>query len=137
MPIPIPEDYEKIDPTKTAFTPVPKGRYLATIARAGERDGQVEMTLEIEDEEFKGRKVWDYLRFDSKNNWGILRTKAVLDKLGIAIKGGELFDPAVLAGRQVFVSIVVDTYNPDKPKNKVEYNGYELVGAAVTEDEPF
>jgi hypothetical protein len=66
----------EVDPA-TAFEPIPTGKYIAVITESGMKPTKtgnghfLELTLEVVEGEYKGRKVWARLNLDNPNQTAV------------------------------------------------------------------
>lgn len=117
-------------PDAQDFTPLPDGVYSVKVfdVTSGEtKDGDEMWTLELEvlDEAFEGRKLWDRITWSDA---GKPRCKLVFSRLGLDVsqavdaKPGDLVDKT--ARVQVFEHEYTDKKGNVKKGNKIPFDGY-------------
>lgn len=113
---------------KPKYELLPRGDYPMVIEhsedRALKQGPALHLTLRVLDGPYDKRKMWDDLRFDESNRWGLERTLQVFAALGIPWVAGEEFDGAGMVGRMVYVKVTQKDDVKGGLKNVVEYNGY-------------
>lgn len=119
------------------YEPLPEGHYNMTIEKAEYKqtpkgDWQVAMTYAVEGTK---RKVFDNLTVKDRPGYtpgpkgvlpsqiGLGRIKTFLKLASIDPKEFKLTACYVLVGHKFNGKVKIDTYNPDKPRNKVTFVG--------------
>lgn len=116
------------------FSPIPEGEYVVTIESVTEKetkkgDDMWSLKLNIEEGDFKGRKVFTNLVFNEK---GLSNVK----KLYSCIFGTKLpktCEPSDVEGEKVVVDVVITEYE-GKKQNNIPFAGFK---PCETERVPF
>ena len=104
------------------FSPMPEGEYLLRIKGTEEKinkngDPMVNVTLVVEEGEYKGRKIWHNVSFPKKDSPGAGMAKHWLHAIGQPYEGKVNVDPSEWAG-VIRCDIKVGEYN-GKKKNEI------------------
>jgi len=113
------------------FSPIPAGDYPFKVVdvkvkstKAG--DPMWNLELELIDNQYSGRKVWDNITF---NLDGLKRVKLVCSRLGLKTEGKIDLKPEMLIGQKGVVTLVktsyIDPEGHEKPKNEIPFAGYK------------
>lgn len=121
----IPDDIDNME--TSGLEVLPPGIYLGRIDATEARytaagDPMIVLTITLQQEGIKRRKVWDRL-IGSRAAWP--RIKTICAQLGIALKPGGELDGAAFLGLEVCVTLEVNSFM-GKDQNKVAWNGYTL-----------
>ncbi|MEW4530621.1 DUF669 domain-containing protein [Maioricimonas sp. JC845] len=128
-------DANAVEPT-TEFDPVPAGKYLAVITDSefkATKSGQghfLELTFEILEEPFKGRKVWARLNLDNPNETAVRIARAELSAICRAV--GVMTPNDSLELHNLPLTITVKCRKrPDSDEIDNVIKGYARKGAAT------
>jgi hypothetical protein len=122
-------DLTDVEPGQDFDTPVPKGIYKMKILEIKDEPSKSDdrpmytVELEIIKGEWKGRRLWDYIKYeDDSSQWKLAQ---LLEALGVISKDGKRkgsFNPAKFEGHVVVVKVKHETdpdYNDGEPTAKV------------------
>jgi len=105
-----------------SFEPIPEGTYLARIISAEPKTSSsgnpmVEVVWEIQEGEFTGRKIWDYLVLTENSYWKVKRYCKRL----LGLESGEEFDTSDFEGIDgvITVEIQAPTEGGRDPRNQI------------------
>lgn len=120
-------DAEVVEPTSD-FETLPKGDYLAIMIDSEWKDTKagsgkyLQLTWEIVDGEFKGRRLWDRLNLQNQNDTAVKIAQGTLSAICRAVGVMRPKDSCELYGKPIVVKVDVEERN-DKPgvfKNEVK-----------------
>ena len=118
------------------FTPVPDGQYLCELHECEEtetsnQDEMWKLRWKILEGDYAGRIIFDNLVFSES---AMKRVKLVFSRLGIDVSGELDFDPSIISGKKVLVTVITEDYEAEngvvKKKNSVPFAGYEKYDGA-------
>lgn len=122
-------DLTDVEPGQDFDTPIPKGVYKMRILdikdEPSKSDGRPMYTVELEviNGEWKGRRVWDYIKYeDDSSQWKLAQLLEALEVIGEKGKRKGSFNPAKFKGKVVVVRVKHETnedYNDGEPTAKV------------------
>jgi hypothetical protein len=122
-------DANQVEPT-TSFDPLPAGKYLAAITESVLKpiktaDGNyLELTFEVVEGEFRGRKVWDRLCVNHPNPMTVKIARGNLSAICRAVGVMQPKDSAELHNIPLLVSVKVKKRS-DNDELSNEIKGYE------------
>lgn len=112
------------------FSPIPKGTYRASILDVEERESQssdypyYNVTLEISEGDFAGRKVWAICSKHPKAAGMLAQTLLRMGVTDDELQGGGEYDPEEeWPGQDVDVNVTIGTNQYDEPRNEVKWFG--------------
>lgn len=119
----------EVEPNKS-FEPLPAGKYNALITQSEEKPTKagtgsyLELTFEVLDEEYKGRRLWARLNLNNPSDQAVAIARAELSAICHAVNVLELQDTTQLHDLPMLVKVVA---KPDKVSGEVrnEIKGYE------------
>lgn len=121
------------------FTPLPSGEYRAQIVDSDlkptkNNDGHyAELVFEVQDPEFKGRKVWARLNLDNKNPKAVEIAQRDLSAICHAVGKLKIADTFELHNKPLIIR--VDLVKADGIKQKSDGNeirAYKALGPSAT-----
>lgn len=118
-------DAATVEPA-TAFEPIPAGKYLAVLTDSEmkpTKSGQgsfLELTFEVLDGEFKGRKVWARLNLDHPNPLTVKIARAELSALCRAVGVLTPKDSTELHNLPLLITVRVKKGKEDEVYNEVK-----------------
>lgn len=131
-------DANTVEPT-TEFDPVPAGKYLAVITESefkptkSGNGSYLELTFEILDGHYKGRKLWSRLNLDNPNDTAVKIARAELSAVCRAVGVMSPNDSVELHNLPLTISVRCKK-RADTGDITNEIRGYEKKGAAT--DQP-
>jgi hypothetical protein len=114
-----------IDPA-TEFEPVPAGKYVAVVTDSGMKATKagngsfLELTFEIVEGEFKGRKVWARLNLDNPNPTAVRIARAELSSLCRAVGVMQPKDSCELHNLPLVISVKQRTDGEGEVRNEIK-----------------
>lgn len=134
-------DASVIEPTAD-FEAIPKGDYKAMVidsewkpTKAG-TGRYLQLTHEILDGEFKGRRLWDRLNLDNPSDTAVKIAQATLSSLCRAVNVMRPKDSSELHGKPCIIKVIVEERNDKPGVFKNEIKNYEAIGAAPVQVTP-
>lgn len=119
----------EVDPS-TGFDPIPAGKYLAVVSESEMKatksgNGQyLQLTFEVAEGPYKGRKLWDRLNIHNANKTAEQIAKSQLSALCRAVGVMEPRDSVELHNLPVAITVVQKTRSDTgEPSNEIK--GYE------------
>lgn len=131
-----PEEYE---PGSNSFEPLPKGWYTAMITESENKETKsgdgtyLSITFEIEDERYKGRKVWANLNLDNPNPKAVAIAQRNLADICRATGVMAPKDSEDLHFKPLAIYLAVKEYNGEL-KNEVK--GFKAIAGAASAPAP-
>ena len=139
-------DWDEVNEAQN-FTLIPEGSYTCKVTDVEEKTSSNDnemwnVTWEVLDGEFAGRKVFDRVMFTEKS---LPRCKLMCAALGMDMRGRVNLTPELLLGRSCILHVEEDEYEDKNgkmvPKNSVPFGGFEPVdddgqNAAPMDDPP-
>lgn len=126
--VPSSDDYDAAKAAPTGdFSPMPDGEYLVVLTEAAWADtksggSMLKMTLEVQEEPYRGRKVWDNFQRNcptSQKAEQIGRGQITRLCMALGLRGG-FRDPNELLGRPFEVRLKTEPgRDPYGPKNRI------------------
>lgn len=126
-------DATQVSP-ESQFAPVPNGKYPIVITESEikpTKDGQgqyLQLTLEVIDGHYKGRKIWDRLNLWNKNSTAVEIAQRALSQICHAIGVLQVQDTVTLHGKPLVASLVVSPSRAGYDESN-EVKGYEAYSA--------
>jgi hypothetical protein len=117
-------DAGKVEPS-TDFEPLPAGKYVAVVTDSGMKATKagngsfLELTFEIVEGEFKGRKVWARLNLDNPNPTAVRIARAELSSLCRAVGVMQPKDSCELHNLPLIVSVKQRTDGEGEIRNEI------------------
>ncbi len=129
------------------FTPAPEGTYNLTITEAtvaiakDSGNTKFDTTMVIDSGPEKNKKVWHTFTVakDNKKALGIFFRNMAVFGMPIDFFGPNTQDEQIrqnLVGKRLSADLIIDTYNPDKPKNKIDKGWTIKSPTALAEIDP-
>ena len=126
-------DVTNLEPPEE-YGPLPVGEYRVIIVDSGEKptkagDGSyLELVLEVVDGEYQGRKLWDRLNLNNRNEKAAQIAKRTLAAITRAVGVPRPSDSAELHGVPMLVAVYQEEFN-GRVSNRVK--SYKPVGSAT------
>lgn len=113
------------------FEPAPEGNYNMTVTEASKTvakdsgNTKFDVTLVIDSGPCKGKKLWHSFTVatDNKKAMGIFFRNMEVFGMPFDFFNANTSDESIvqnILGKRISADLVVDNYNPDKPKNKID-----------------
>jgi hypothetical protein len=122
-------DAEVVEPTST-FDIIPDGEYLAMMIDSEEKptksgDGKyLQLTWEIVDGEHKGRRLWDRLNVDNKNDTAVKIAMGTLSAICRAVGVMKPKDSSELHEKPCLIKVITEERSDKPGVKKNEIKGY-------------
>jgi hypothetical protein len=117
------------------YSPLPEGKYPVKVYECEEKQSQAgnetwNIKMEVVEGEFKGKRIFDNITWSDK---AFPRTKLVLSRLGLPVKGEIDYQPDDLVDQTAIVEVEIEEFVSEddvgnikkKKRNKVTFAGYE------------
>ena len=130
-------DANNVEPS-TGFDPIPAGKYPAVITESAMKptksgNGQyLELTFEIIDGEFKGRKVWARLNLENQNSTAVQIARSELSAICRAVGVMQPQDSIELHNLPLVITVRCRK-NPETEEISNEIKGYASRAAATAQ----
>lgn len=129
-------DATEVDPRKT-FDPIPAGKYVAVITESEEKatragtGSYLQLTFQVIEGEFEGRKVWARLNLNNPNDQAVGIARAELSAICRAVNVMKLTDSSQLHDIPLVIKVA---QRPNKESGEVsnEIKGYDPKAATTT-----
>lgn len=122
-----------VAPPAPSRDPLPRGMYQVMVIGSDIKQTQagtghfIELTLQVVDGEYTGRRVWDRLNVSNPNKTAEEIAKRALQELCLAVNVNNLTDTEQLHDKPVLAEIDIDRKDPSR--NRVM--GYAALSAAA------
>lgn len=124
---------------ESQFTPLPNGEYPVIITESEMKptkagDGEyLQLTLEVVEGQFKGRKMWDRLNLKNPNATAVEIAQRALSQICRAVNHLNLQDTVELHHKPLIAKVAVSSNNGYESNDVKEYKAY---GGAATAPTP-
>jgi hypothetical protein len=130
----------EVDPA-TAFEPIPTGKYIAVITESGMKPTKtgnghfLELTLEVVEGEYKGRKVWARLNLDNPNQTAVKIAQSELSAICRSVNVMQPQDSVELHNLPMEITVKCRK-REDTDEITNEIKGYAVKGNSVNPSAP-